>query len=320
MKTTRPQRSSLPTKSFTLVELLVVVTIIAILLALLMPALKNAREHGNSAACVNNLRQIHVAFASYAADHEDYFPHEVQWWKYLGYGGEHDAAASTSANPFYPKFDQGYLGPGDHAPPDKSAPGAGWGTSNEPAWPVLRCPAEKGMWVFGGGMPTDPAWCTLYEYNHAHSSYVWNYSVNLNPSAGGGGLKSRRGFSSGVPENVIDGGSIPGSWDKAYRPGGRGASLMVMDGSAIHDIGWYSRAFYYGLSEPICQGFGECAQGFANYDSAYYTNGLYAFRHPGKRANGLFWDGHVESIAHPTVSKKAVQVFIYLDQWVTESQ
>ena len=59
---------------FTLVELLIVVAIIAILTAILLPALNSAREKVNSIACINNLRSIGNAFAMYASDNQGYYP------------------------------------------------------------------------------------------------------------------------------------------------------------------------------------------------------------------------------------------------------
>jgi prepilin-type N-terminal cleavage/methylation domain-containing protein/prepilin-type processing-associated H-X9-DG protein len=59
-------------KNFTLIELLVVIAIIAILISLLMPTLKQARELGNQAACQNNLRQNGLAIMSYATDYNEY--------------------------------------------------------------------------------------------------------------------------------------------------------------------------------------------------------------------------------------------------------
>lgn len=60
---------------FTLVELLVVLGVIALLAALLLPALAAAREKGRRAACLSNLRQIGLAIRLYAEEHEGRIPH-----------------------------------------------------------------------------------------------------------------------------------------------------------------------------------------------------------------------------------------------------
>lgn len=75
MKTeVRPDQTVQTKKAFTLIELLVVIAIIAILAAMLLPALSRAKESAKRTYCMNNLRQIGVGFHMYNDDFDGYFP------------------------------------------------------------------------------------------------------------------------------------------------------------------------------------------------------------------------------------------------------
>jgi prepilin-type N-terminal cleavage/methylation domain-containing protein/prepilin-type processing-associated H-X9-DG protein len=60
--------------AFTLVEVIIVISVIAILAALLLPVLSKAKEQGRATACLSNLRQLGIGLQLYVQDHENRLP------------------------------------------------------------------------------------------------------------------------------------------------------------------------------------------------------------------------------------------------------
>jgi prepilin-type N-terminal cleavage/methylation domain-containing protein len=92
---------------FTLVELLVVISIIALLIAILLPTLRKAKESANSVVCQSNLKQLGFGFLLFAQDHQNSLPggkfdrgNPVEWKRDWLYNGGGSSSAPTTGTVF----------------------------------------------------------------------------------------------------------------------------------------------------------------------------------------------------------------------------
>lgn len=149
------RQKKLQSPAFSLVELLVVIAVVAILAALLLPALSRSRETAKEARCTNNLKQIYAGFLLYQSDNDGRFPggfrwiHQQEWYNANFAGGKDGWDTNIPPAKLRPLFP--YLGASD----------------------VFGCPADVGIDVINrDGVIFSPScfatWGLSYHYNFGY--------------------------------------------------------------------------------------------------------------------------------------------------------
>ena len=259
-----------PSRGFTLIELLVVVAIIAVLISILLPSLKGARDQAKQLLCNTNMRAMGEASAFYAAEHDDWISRHNDNFYHMHF------AASLLINLKPDKRIQDWNGRILNL----------WNPSDErvfleicAAVPQYQCPAHP--------VPQQPL-------DYVVSGFPWPYTVaNARRDVSGGGAQGER-YRPGRGGHMVNFFKLNGQRLTPQQP----RSPYRVENSPV--------AFRLGELIFITEGHVALPRNELRYHDLFFTSHLpFAAwprvgndrRHPGG-VNSLFFDGHAATMSH----------------------
>jgi len=271
-----PAVSRSKSKAFTLVELLVVIGIIAVLVAMLLPTLKKARDAAVTASCLSNQRQLATAMLNYAATNNGCVVP-------AGYPYEPPPASQTSTimtNSWGAiLLFGGFFGAGSNG---------AWNTSQGPWWkavnvPVLRCPeCDTPAYDFSPPGGPNPA---SFADSLGDEPHMWYYELPSYPPRSNTYVAEYYGL------NAISSSSYGADVEQWPT---HGIPATRTDGTLDYSVPQISRIH---KASDVVFIFDGTSDGFG-YADIWNGNGYYATaRHSGRSAcNVAFYDGHAETL------------------------
>lgn len=291
----RPSRTG---KAFTLIELLVVIAIIAILAALLLPALQRARIEAITVSCLSNQRQVNIALNGYAMENNDIIPatsrhgsnnYSAPWFFFLM---DRDTAKNGIMN--------GWPQESKYAAPEFRWSPFFTGAS---ASHVLHCPENIAISSKYAPYGT----YSVYTKEWSPTAIRTTPAVNAAPATGWVSIQTDN-YQSGV--KVTDRGfpdSIaPWGFDKDGAPAVEGTIYFRF--YRLAKVARSSNTMLLGCTTEMWAANNK-TYGYGN--SMFLADGTNSgvsslwLAHGSKTASGLFFDGHAESCDHERLSKTA---------------
>ena len=273
-----PDRHPHRPRGFTLVELLVVIGIIALLIAILLPALQRAKESANVVKCASNMRQLGTAFVAYAMDHKNKYPPNVGGTAPPGYPINQAWYDDDKLGKYLPKYTfpapgSATIGGGVMVCPndDESV------RSYSQNWLSVCFTSPGGMSVASG----PPATGTFFQYGVRESSLMILVAESYAVS-GVGGLAPWRA----APCIGLNGGPSPGR-----KFGGAGGSGLPAGrfGTVDSEIAYYRHRLAKDRNKLVTQAAGRANIAFADGHVQLMSEDQLFDRATGRTRFGALW-------------------------------